>query len=176
MSRAALRYAKAALSLASEQNKADVVNSDMKLISETLRNSSDLNNALQSPVIRSADKKEVLASVFKTIDGITDNLITMLITNKRIALLAEVASKYNHLYKVLKDTQTAKVTTAAPLTKTLEIKVLDKIKALTGKTTAIESVVDESILGGFILRIGDLQYDASVANKLNKLKREFTLN
>jgi F-type H+-transporting ATPase subunit delta len=54
--------------------------------------------------------------------------------------------------------------------------VLAKVKELTGKTTEIENTVDESILGGFILRVGDLQYDASIANKLNNLKREFTLN
>ena len=41
---------------------------------------------------------------------------------------------------------------------------------------AVENSIDESILGGFILRIGDVQYNASVANQLNKLKREFTLN
>lgn len=58
----------------------------------------------------------------------------------------------------------------------LQSKILQKVKELTGKTTEIENTVDESILGGFILRVGDVQYDASVANKLNKLKREFILN
>ena len=55
-------------------------------------------------------------------------------------------------------------------------KVLAKVKELTGKDAEIESIIDESILGGFILRVGDIQYNASIANKLSKLKREFTLN
>ena len=72
--------------------------------------------------------------------------------------------------------QVATVTTAVAITDELKAKVLAKVKELTGKEAEIVSVVDESILGGFILRVGDTQYDASISNKLQKLKREFTLN
>ena len=68
------------------------------------------------------------------------------------------------------------VTTAVPLTDDLKTKVLAKVKELTGKEASIENIIDDSILGGFILRVGDIQYNASIANKLSKLKREFTLN
>ena len=72
--------------------------------------------------------------------------------------------------------EVAKVTTAIPMTNDLEIKVLAKVKELTSKAVTLENMVDESILGGFILRVGDKQYDASISNKLSKLKREFSLN
>ena len=62
------------------------------------------------------------------------------------------------------------------MTDDLEIKVMAKIKELTSKSVELENIVDEDIIGGFILRVGDIQYNASIANKLNKLKREFTLN
>ena len=65
---------------------------------------------------------------------------------------------------------------ASRLTKELEAKVLTKVKELTGNDAEVQNTVDESILGGFILRVGDIQYNASIANKLDKLKREFTLN
>ena len=175
-SRAAIRYAKAVLSLATENKIAEAVNSDMKQIASVIAENKELNAMLQNPVVRSADKKAILNAVFSKSSAATQSLIDTLITNKRIALLADVAKKYNHLYDAQRDTQVAKVTSAAPLTKELEKKVLDKVMELTGKTTEIENTVDESILGGFILRVGDLQYDASIANKLNKLKREFTLN
>jgi len=175
-SRAAIRYAKAVLSLASDNKVADKVNADMKQIASAIATNSDLNAMLQSPVVRSSDKLSVLKAVFGDTNNATTNLINTLITNKRIALLGDVANKYNHLYDALRDTQVAKVTTATPLTKDLEKKVLAKVKELTGKSTEIMNTVDESILGGFVLRVGDLQYDASIANKLNKLKREFTLN
>src|SRR5690606_23370309 len=121
-------------------------------------------------------KKAVLLDVFKNANEITGNLIDTLITNKRLPLLEQVALKYNLLYDELTGTQTAQVTTAVPLTDALRTKVLAKVKALTGKDVEIKSTIDESILGGFILRVGDIQYNASIANKLNKLKREFTLN
>ncbi len=174
--RAAIRYAKAILSLASEQNNADAVNNDMKLIATSIAENSDLSNMLQSPVVRSSVKKTVLMEVFNNTNALTGNLIDTLIANKRISLLESVAVNFNRLYDELQGTQVAKVTTAVPLTDDLKVKVLAKVKELTGKQVEVKNIIDESILGGFILRVGDIQYNASIANKLNKLKREFTLN
>lgn len=175
-SRAAIRYAKAVLSLATDQKSAEAVNSDMKSITNAIGQSEDLNQMLQSPVVRSSDKKAVLTSVFKNANVATSNLIDTLISNKRLALLNDVAASYTQLYDQMRGTQVATVITAVPLTKDLKTKVLAKVKELTGKEAEVENIVDESILGGFILRVGDIQYNASIANKLDKLKREFTLN
>ena len=175
-SRAAIRYAKAVLSLATDQKSADAVNSDMKSITSAIGQSEDLSQLLQSPVVRSSDKKSVLIAVFKDANVATTNLIDTLISNKRLALLNDVAASYTKLYDQLRGSQVASVTTAVPLTDDLKTKVLAKVKELTGKEAEVENIIDESILGGFILRVGDIQYNASIANKLDKLKREFTLN
>ncbi|PIB33334.1 ATP synthase F1 subunit delta [Gaetbulibacter sp. 5U11] len=178
--RAAIRYAKAVLSLATDNNTTDVVNNDMELINNTVAQSKDLKDMLYSPVISSSIKKSALLEVFKGINPATVNLIDTLITNKRTDLLPEVASKFITLYEQQKGSQIATVTTAVPLTEALEAKVLAKVlakvKEVTGKDAAIKNIVDESILGGFILRVGDTQYNASIANQLSKLKREFTIN
>lgn len=175
-SRAAIRYAKAVLSLATENKVADKVASDMKVINTSIAENAELGMMLQSPVVRAADKKAVLAKAFENANSATKSLIDTLIANKRIALLDGVAKKYVQLYDTMRDTQLAKVTTAVPLTADLKAKVLDKVKELTGKTSELENVIDDSIIGGFILRVGDMEYNASVANKLNNLKREFSLN
>jgi len=175
--RAAIRYAKAVLDLAKTQKSTDAVYKDMELMATTIKNSSDLNNMLQSPIVRSSEKKSALTQIFKNSNTISIGLIDTLISNKRLNLLGLVASEYNTLYNRLKETQTAKVTTAVALTDDLRVKVLAKIKELTGsKDVTIENIIDENILGGFILRVGDMQYNASIADKLNKLKREFTIN
>ena len=174
--RAAIRYAKALLSLASDDKTADAVNSDMKLIADTIAGNKELRDALQSPVISSSDKKAVLLEVFKGANKSTLSLIDTLNTNNRIDILGDVATKYNQLFDESKGIQVAMVTTAVELTADLKKKVLAKAKELTGKDVEVENIIDESILGGFILRIGDVQYNASVANQLNKLKQEFTLN
>ena len=174
--RAAIRYAKAVLSLALDQKSAEAVNSDMKLIANTIAESKDLSDTLQSPVISSSVKKTILLEVFKESDKATLSLIDTLVNNKRIDILGHVALKYNQLFDQSKGIELATVTTAIALTADLKEKVLVKAKELTGKDVEVENIIDESILGGFILRIGDIQYNASIANQLNKLKREFTLN
>ncbi len=176
MNRAAIRYAKATLSLAQEQELEAKVNEDMKSIANAISESSELAQMLSNPVVKSSDKKEVLSKIFKGITVNTNSVIDALISNKRLTLLPEVAASYNNLFDQLRDSQVATVTTAAPLSKELEAKVLSKVKELTGKEAEVENIIDESIIGGFILRVGDIQYNASIANKLDKLKREFILN
>lgn len=174
--RAAIRYAKALLSLALSEKKADKVNDDMKLIANTISENVELANMLNNSVIKTDIKKSALLAIFPKLNKLTSGLFDLLISNKRVDILAAVAEKYNVLFDEHNGKEVAQVTTAVPLTKALEKKVLAKVKELTSKTVELESIVDESIIGGFILRVGDKQFDASISNKLNKLKREFILN
>lgn len=174
--RTAVRYAKAVLDLAKEQKSAEAVNADMKSIANAVETSTELNDMLLSAVIPAAKKKSALLAIFKDLHKLSASLIDTLIANKRLHILGEVAQQYSVLFNEGEGKQVAKVTSAVPLTDELKTKVLAKVKELTGKEAEIVNMVDESILGGFILRVGDMQYDASIANKLNKLKREFTLN
>lgn len=172
--RPAIRYAKAVLNLAKERGVEDEVNSNMQLIAATISESKDLENMLKSPVIKSADKKKVLKAVFAdSVNAISLGLFDLLGENKRMEMLEAIAKQYSVIYDFLKNMQVAKVTTAVPLTKALEEKVLAKIVALTGNETSIENAIDPSVIGGFILRIGDLQYDASISNHFNELRKEF---
>ena len=176
MARAAIRYAKALLSLAVDQKKAEAVNADMLHIAQTIAANDELGTALKSAVIKAEDKKQVVTKIFGNIDATSKDLFDLLIQNKRFALLEDISIQFGKLYKQHIGQEVAVVTTAVSMTNDLEIKVLAKIKELTNKSVAVENIVDETILGGFILRIGDKEYNASVANKLNRLKREFTLN
>lgn len=174
--RAAIRYAKALLSLALSEKKADKVNDDMKAIANTISENEELANVLSNSVIKNDVKKAALLAIFPKLSNLTSGLFDLLITNKRVDILPAVAEKYSVLFDEHHGKEIAQVTTAVPLTKDLEEKVLAKVKTLTSKTVKLESIVDESILGGFILRVGDKQFDASISNKLNKLKRELILN
>ena len=173
-SRAAIRYAKAILSFALEQQKEVEVNNDMLLVVNTIQDSKELQLLLSSPVLKTELKKAALKEIFagKT-SPLTIGLINLLIDNKRLPILGEVAKKYNVIYDSLKGIEVAKVTTAIPLTEELNQQVLRKVIEITGKQATIESIINPDIIGGLILRIGDIQYDASVANKLQVLKRQF---
>ncbi|NHF59122.1 ATP synthase F1 subunit delta [Flavobacteriaceae bacterium TP-CH-4] len=173
-SRAAVRYAKATLDLAVDNKATDAVEKDMRAIVVTIGESRELKSMLTSPIVKSGVKKSALQNIFKGSHGITEGLIGILVENKRIGLLKEVAEKYIILNEDLKGKGVAFVTTAVPLTEQLEQKILKQVNALTGNKVVIKNKIDESIIGGFVLRVGDFQYDASIANKLNNLKREFT--
>ena len=172
--RAAIRYAKAILDIAVENKATDAVEKDMRSVVSTISDSAELKGMLVNPVLKGEVKKNTLTNIFKGGHSITEGLIQLLTSNKRIDMLNEVALKYIVLNEQLKGQDVAFVTTAVPLTKDLEKKVLAQVTKITGNKVTIENKVDESIIGGFVLRVGDLQYDASVANKLGNLKREFT--
>ena len=174
-SKAAIRYAKAVLQQASDTNVAQEVFDDMQSVYATIEGSKELRSVLKSPVVKLNDKKEALLKIFTEESSTTKGLIDVLITNKRIDQLGNVALSYIDLYNESKGVKVAKVTTAVALTSELEEKVLEKIKELTGSTfVTLENEIDPSIIGGFILRVGDLQYNASIANQLDNIKREFS--
>ena len=174
-SRAAIRYAKAVLDQANHANISEVVFGDMKSIQETLAGSKELRVVLQSPVVKAEDKKQALLQIFEKNSDVTKALIQILTSNKRINLLGGVALAYVDLYNDSKGVKTATVITAVTLTPEIEAKVLSKLKEMTGSDNiTINNTIDEHIIGGFILRVGDLQYNASIANQLGNLKREFS--
>ena len=173
-SRAAIRYAKATLEFALESKATNSVESDMRYILETLENNPELQDLLSSPVLTSVQKEDVLMNVFEQAEDITKRLISLLVNNKRIYFLGEVATKFIFLNEQLKGEKVAEITTAVPLTSDLEEEILSRVEGLTGNKVVLENIIDENIIGGFVLRIGDMQFNASIANHLNNLKREFT--
>lgn len=174
VARAAIRYAKAVLGFAQDQKSAEKVLNDMALIVNTLANNEELQTMLKSPIIKSKIKRDSLKEIFSGINPASEGLINILTDNKRVDILGDVAQKYMSLFDQLKGRETAIVTTVVPLSGELEKKVLLKVKELTSSNDiTIDNKIDESIIGGFILRVGDLQYNASISNKLNNLKREF---
>ena len=104
------------------------------------------------------------------------DLMQLMIKNNRINLLQLVDKEYKIIYDFLLGNEVARVTTAVPLTKELEAKILTKIKTITNNTVTIENIIDPAIIGGFVLRIGDKQYDSSITGMLNSVLDEFEEN
>lgn len=172
--RAAIRYAKAILDIAQANGNAANVNNDMLSICSAVKESNELKEFLVNPTLTVSVKLNALLEVFATAQNETKSLFQLLLENKRFEILHAIASQYNALYDELNGIETAIVTTAVPLTSDLESKVLAKIKEFSNKNITIQNIVDPSIIGGFMLRIGDKQLNASVASKLQALKREFS--
>ncbi|MEN2398468.1 ATP synthase F1 subunit delta [Flavobacterium sp. MC2016-06] len=172
--RAAIRYAKAILDLANSKGVAEAVNNDMKSIASAIENNLELSTFIQNPTAKVEVKESALLEVFANVNGVTKGLFHLLFENKRFEILDAIAVEYSRVYDESNGIEIAKVTTAIPMDAALEAKVLAKIATLSDKKITIENIVDASIIGGFILRIGDQQYNASVANRLQVLKRELS--
>lgn len=174
MSRAALRYARAILDLAAEKGVAVEVNNDMLHISASLSQSAELQDFVANDTIGNGIKHSALLEVFDAANPFTKGLFRLLEDNKRFGILAEVAQAYGRLFEEYNGTEKAKVTTAVALDQEMEARVLSKVLEFTNKKVVIENVVDPSIIGGFILRVGDKQFNASVAHRLKDLKKELS--
>lgn len=173
--RAAIRYAKAILELADSKKVATEVSADMALIASTITSNSELSTFIQNPLIATDNKKDVVSQVFASVNAVTKSLFQLLLENKRFEILDGIAVEYNKLFDVLNGVEVAQVTTAIPMDAALESKVSAKIASFSSsKKITIENSVDPSIIGGFVLKIGDKQYNASIANRLQVLKRELS--
>jgi F-type H+-transporting ATPase subunit delta len=174
--RVAARYAKSLIDLAQDGNKLEVIKGDMDTLQQMLK-SRDFYLLLKSPIIKPAKKRSVLDAVLAQakFDDLTLAFARILVDKGRESNLPEVVGAFIDQYKVIKQITSVKVTSAAELS---EVELADiKSKLITsGNTEAdidIETVIDPSLIGGFILEYDGKVYDASVAYKLTELRREF---
>ena len=172
--RAAIRYAKAILDIAHDKGVAGEVNNDMELIASTIKGNAELMTFIINPTTIVEVKNNAIAEIFSAVNGVTKSLFRLLHENKRFEILSDIATEYNKLFEEMNGMEKATVTTAIPMDAALEAQVLAKILSFSNKKINIENIVDPTIIGGFILRIGDQQYNASIANRLQVLKRELS--
>ena len=172
--RAAHRYAKATLQSCLENKKdVDLIFKDMKSVSKAFEDSKELKLFVDSKVVKDSDKLSALKSVFKKCSKITKDLIDLLMKNRRIDLFDDVANSFVVLYNEYVQNQEVVLTSSSELNSSTIKEIENKVKNITSKNITLVSKIDSSIVGGFVLRVGDLQYDASFKNQLNKLKQEF---
>jgi F-type H+-transporting ATPase subunit delta len=174
--RVAARYAKSLLDLAKDQNKLEVIKSDVDSMKQMMGNR-DFYLLLKSPIVSPAKKKAVLEKIFSSakMDEMTTAFARILIAKGRESNLPEIATAFLDQYKALKNITSVRITSATELTEQEMKDIKAKLLAdeTTGQDLAIETVIDPSIIGGFILEYDGTVYDASVTQKLKEIRREF---
>jgi len=173
-SRAAIRYAKAMYDVANEENSVNEVYKDMSLIKELYGSSIDFKNLLSNSQINYQDKKRAILSLTEKDNALTEKLIELLIHNKRITIIGDIAISFIQLYNEQNNIKEATVITASPINKELESEILSKINTSNFKSVNLTNIVDPNIIGGFIIRFDGKEYNASVKQNLNNLKKELT--
>lgn len=167
------RYAKSLLDLSLEKGQLESVYADMIEIKSTCANSKEFINFLNSPIINSDKKNSVIKAIFNgKINDITSAFLSIVTSKRRESIIPEIATDFIEQYRSHKNILTAVVTSAKGLDETTKQKALDLVKSqLKGEVELVEKI-DVSIIGGFILKIGDKQIDKSVARQLSNYKKE----
>jgi F-type H+-transporting ATPase subunit delta len=172
--RLASRYAKSILSLAKERGSLEETVKDMRLLEETLDGSKDLRLMLKSPIIPSDKKEKVMNMLFSTqLSDLTYKFINLLVVKGREKHLVEMVHSFMGLYNKANHIVKATLTTAIPVDK----KTVEEVRSLLLSNKRTESVeiqtkVDPTIVGGFVLKYGDMLLDNSVERKLQLIKKQ----
>ena len=178
VTRIASRYAKSLLDLAIEQGKTERTLEDMNYLKEAVK-SRDLYLMLKSPIINVNKKKDIMKVLFEgKFDEISMGFVDIILRKGRESYLPEIAQQFEEQYRKYKKISTAVITSAHQLTEASVAKIKAKLLAsnITDESVELVTKVDPELIGGFVIEIGDKLYDASVAGKLNKLKKEFVGN
>jgi F-type H+-transporting ATPase subunit delta len=176
-SRVSHRYAKSLIDLSLEKGQLEQVREDMQLVHTSVRDSRELELMLKSPVIKTDKKQEVLKAVFGGKIGVlTTEFIDIITRKRRESELGAIASAFLSRYKKHKQILTAVITTASGLDDKLRSQVMEIVRSKTGSQVELVEQVDKELIGGFVLRVGDNQVDASILRQIRNLDRRFNEN
>jgi F-type H+-transporting ATPase subunit delta len=175
----ALRYAKSWIHLALEQKEIETAWADAKVLKNLLKENADFAGFVRSPVISYDKKKKILSALFDgKLSKLTLLFLQLLVTKHREFHLPAIVESFLLQYKSLKEISTIKVISAQPLEKEEQEKII-KLASSSGigfKNMELETAIDESLIGGFVIELEDYVYDASVKNQIFRLKKSFAEN
>lgn len=177
-SRISSRYAKSLMDLSIERDELDAVKNDIESFSKLLENR-DLYLMLKSPIINGSKKLQIFKSLFENkLNKTLFAFFEIIIKKGRETLLSEIVQEFINQYKIYNKITEVKITTASPLNDSALSEIKNKLLAsnITMEKLDVTTVVDDSIIGGFIIESGDKLYDASVQHKLSQLRNEIISN
>lgn len=176
-SKVAKRYAQGLLDFTNESGQTATVFSEMKDVVKLMKESADLNKFFLTPYIDSKKKAEVAGQIFKGLSTSSQNLITLVIRHGRESQLKNIAQEFINKVEDINGVQRVTLTTATQLSKENLEQILRTSNLVNLNTNFdLQVNVKPEILGGYILRVGDQQIDASVKSKLSSIKKDFHLN
>lgn len=168
-----VRYAKSLFALGKETDALLVLKQDIELLYQCIREIPELKVVIHSPVIRSLEKIKLFDEMFRAaFNPVTLTFIRLVLDKRREEYLAGISRYFLTLMKTEQGIQAADVVTATPLSENLRQSILNLITRKFKAQVELNESVDPALIGGFILRVGDQQIDASITSKLRKIKQE----
>ncbi|MBI1251450.1 MAG: ATP synthase F1 subunit delta [Alphaproteobacteria bacterium] len=169
---AAQRYAQAAFELGLEGNALEALEADFAKLDAAFAQSADLRAAAGSPLIDPEEKTRALVAVAESLglSPLGRNLVGAVSRNRRASALPAIARAFRARLARHRGARQAEIISAKPLTDAERASILSALEKAVGAKVEAESRVDDSLIGGFIVRLGSRQFDASIKSKLAGLK------
>ena len=176
--RLANRYAKSLVDLAVEQNQLELIYNDMKYLQAVCKGSKDFVNLLKSPIIKADKKVAIIEAITASKVTTLTNLFTkLLVAKSRERDLPEIAAAFVDQYNVIKGIHKVVLTTAVEIGEELKNSIKAKAEAVKSfGTVELETKVDQSLIGGFVLEFENNLIDASISRDLRDVKKQFAKN
>lgn len=172
----AKRYAVALFKIAKEKHVLEMFEEELRLVQNVFTKNGELHSFLTQPNISKEQKKTFLANVFASVSESILNTLYILIDNKRIDILPEIANEYVVLANEERNVADATVYSIRLLSEE-KLNIAEAFAKKTGKDAIrVKNVVDEDLLGGIKVRIGNRIYDGSLQGKLARIQRELMKN
>ncbi|MFN6943914.1 MAG: ATP synthase F1 subunit delta [Cytophagaceae bacterium] len=176
-SRVASRYAKSLIDFAKEQGILEDIKNDMELFYNTCEKNPELVRTFNSPIIGNEKKRTILQLVFgKKVHKVTLKFFDTITLKNRENYLFFISNEFLAQYRKFKGIEKVEVVTASKLTDDQKKNFSSLVTQITGNKVELEEIIEEDIIGGFVLTISDRQIDESIKSKLQKLKSNFSYN
>ena len=166
------RYSKALLDLALENKCLDSVYSDMKSLVSMIDNNRDLQLLLKSPIVKVDKKVAIFTELFKSFNKLSIDFVVLIAGKRRETELHSIAKEFTRMYAAFNNIQQITITSSSPLNEELRTKLKEIVSNETNSKVEIIEKTNPSLLGGFVLRIGDNQIDTSISTQIRKVKQE----
>jgi len=170
---AARRYARAIFDLGLESGAADRVSSDVHKVGECVSESADLSRVLSDPLVPLEARRQVMSTIADRlgVSPLVKNSVLLIADKRRSLLIPEIAAVLRELADEREGRVRAQVTSAQPLTEAQAAKLQAALEKITGRKISLARVVDPTLVGGVVTRIGDKVYDGSVRNRLSEIRQ-----
>lgn len=169
----AKRYAQGLLDFSKESNQVPSIYGEMKDIIKVMSNAKDLQKFLDTPFIDAKKKLNVVKEVFKSFSPLSQNFLNLIVKQGREAHLKDIAQEFINKVDAENGVQKVHLVTATQLSNSVIENILSSTSLVKSSQYELKLSINPDIVGGYILRVGDQQIDASVKSKLNQLKKIF---
>lgn len=166
-----VRYAKAFFSLAKEKGLMTALQQDVATVAAVSASSKDFLRLIDSPVIATSGKIKAIKGIFQDkVNALTLNFLVLITQNRREKQIPSIFRDLGDMYRKSMGISSAVLTTARELDASLVEQIRKELESVSGTKVELSQQIDPQLIGGFVLRLDDQQYDASVSTQLKKIK------